>query len=331
MSLIKKQTYIDLILSRNCNSDYLIAKSMTLDFLYGFENPYEAIVNLNKYISENRCMTRIRLSSIYGIILAVETYREFFPTVITDQFILTLMNIFNQKIYATSLDSYDEHMEKLISFIGDNITFKSMPSFMDKIGKLFIHLGTDEELIDIVFEHYCTVLKRILLKLMDKDRDILKYKIGSYQKVFLLEANNQNNEKAKLILEVLDSAIENKKLRRIHISSNTKPEIVEHVKERISYMDDIEIEEIALERFSKDDFDDNSRAILLIDVEEEYSLNMLYLCGILEGRMDESRFLPCFYNIEAESVKDNVYIKELFSRFANENNFEEKIRVFLEA
>ena len=59
MIKVQKQTYLDIIQSTIFSNDSFIAKSITLDLLYSFENPCTSIVYLTDYLNQDYLLGRM--------------------------------------------------------------------------------------------------------------------------------------------------------------------------------------------------------------------------------------------------------------------------------
>ena len=74
MQDVQKKTYLKLIMSEIYSNDAFCAKSITLDFMYQFNNPCLAMLSLTDILNYNTCIAKIGLNCIYGIVLAVQDY-----------------------------------------------------------------------------------------------------------------------------------------------------------------------------------------------------------------------------------------------------------------
>lgn len=325
MDKIQKETYLNLILSPSFSKNYFIAKSITLDFLYGFDNPCTAIIYLNEYISEDNHVASMGLNCVLGVLLAVEEYKRFCPTVIVHRFLLTLIRIVNYKLDDFTVDNYCLCMRKIIEFIGENINFKLLKKFVD-LGAIFIYSDVNNEHVKYVFDVYCYELELACRKLLEENVNLLNYKIVALKNAYLDKTQNEENEKREMldrIYKILDSMNANK----LFIVSNVKDKgeyLVNKLRSQNKFLD---VQLVEKDETNNISYGYEEKVIFLVDFKENDIKEMLYLCGKVEGAVKKNHFLVCFYN--RKEIQDYKILSTLVDCYSDENSFEDRLQKFL--
>lgn len=329
MPNIQKQTYLDLITTSPFADDRFAAKSITLDFLYGFDNPCTAIVHLNECLCHNNFIASMKFNGFLGVLLAVEEYKHFYSTVIVHRFLLAVIEYIINKSDDYVLDNYVECMKRFIRFIGDNINFKLLANYLD-MGE---HLTYSKELnnnnVKEVFNYYCEVLMDACNILRAKNPSLLDYKLSLYKNKYKMKIEeNQENHKIEMLTEVY-KILNNIDPNKVIIVSNVKEkgaELVNKLRRDHRYLDAQLIEK---EKIRETIFNVNEKVIFIIDLKENDSCEMIYLLGRIEEMVSKNHLLALFYdNKEAEK---NTFYSELISRYSDSNNFEDRLKTLLKA
>lgn len=326
MARIQKQTYVDLLTSSFLGESNFVAKSITLDFLYGFENPCIAIVYLNESLNQDSCLARMELSCIQGILFAVKEYQRFYPTVIIFRFVITLINIVSYKLDDFSLDNYSICMEELIEFIGENIDFKLLSEFVN-LGYNFKYSCMNQKKVEELFKVYCSVLNKVCNRLLMENIDLLVYQITSLRNTYNVKIEQCSDEKETSILNELCQIFNSVKKNKILFISNEDIESQKIIYDLRKMYDRYDIQQIDKECIYNLDVKYAEKVILLIDLAKEDAKDMLYLCGRLEATVKEDCFLACFYNEEVEEV--NKILEVLINRYSKKDDFRSALHKFL--
>lgn len=332
---VQKNTFHSIILSKTYSDNSFMAKSITLDFLFGFNNPYTAIITLNECLSENNRLAKMGLNCIYGIILGVKEYKEFYQTPIVYDFIRTLINAITYKIDDFCINNYRICMEKIIEFIGENIDFKLIIPFFELVS-VFLFCKDDSAEREAVFSKYCKVLDCVCKDLKNKDSRLLSYNLMSVKEE-LSEIELNENSALNQVNKILHNIYNEDKSEMLIVSNKSEMLIVSNLKEknisnslinklqRENYLIDVkDVEKESLMRIT--DFN-NIKIILLIDLENEDFGEMLYMLGLMEGKLDKGRLLGCFYNCDKANTE--VFLQNLIGRYAIEDNLDDALRKFL--
>lgn len=318
---VQRKTYLSIILSNTYSSNSFAAKSITLDFLFGFKNPYTAIVCLNECLNDDNYLAKIGLNCIYGILLAVEEYAKFFQTTIGHKFIETLIEIITYKIEDVSIDNYNLCMEKILEFIGNNINFKLIIPFIDLVN-VFLYCEGEHTNRNKIFEKYLNVLDFACKRLLKENSKLLYYKISTIRN----ELNDKNIDKNPIIDKVCNT------LNSIYSDNTTEVLLVSNVKEKAhSIVNQIQktYQYINIEFIEKEEVmdsleaDNSLKIIFLIDLNNDDYCEMLYLFGVTKGMMKQNQLFAVFYN--TQNHQTNVFLKNLIACYSDDSNFQDKL------
>ena len=293
MPNIQKSTFINLIMSLPFSEDSFASKSITLDFLYGFDNSCTAIVCLNEYISEDNHLASMSLKCIYGVLLAVEEYKYVYPTVITQKFIMSLINIIIYKLGDSSLTDYLTCMKKILDFIGKNLSFRLLGEYV-KLGSFFIYSDLNNGNIKEVFEKYCDTLSSVLSKFIKDDSSALNYKIESFQNMYGDKINSNNDEKEKEVLNRIYNILKNANKCNIYIIANKQDLTGFTINElkNISKLSQIRV--LRKESIRSFSYKYEDKIIFLLDFNEDDWSEMLSLLGCVANKVKGGNVFACF-------------------------------------
>lgn len=320
MPEVQKETYLNIILSKACSENYFIAKSSTLDFLFGFENPYSGMVYLNECLNEDNQLAKISLNSIYGILLAVKEYKEFHQTSVIYRFVKTLIDVLNYKIDDTSISNYKECMEMILEFIRQNINFKLIiPLF--ELSKIFQYYEGKNDQRETILKKYCNVLKDACNELQKENTKLLCFKLERLKK----ELNEQELSPDSILSQVnniINSIFQNSKKKLLIVSNieNEKDSLANNI---LKENEQIEVSVVEKEEIKDIRLDDSLRVLFLIDFKNDDFGEYIYWFGVMEGKMEKNHLLGCFYN--PEIINTNVTYQKLIDRYADKHNLDDKL------
>lgn len=323
---VQKETYLNVILPNQYSDDSFVTKSMTLDFLFGFNNPYLAFTTLNECLNKNNRLAKMGLNCIYGILLAVKEYSKFYNTTIIGDLVGTLINVITYKIDDVETKNYKNCMEKILEFISENVSFKMIKSFFELANIFSFCEGANKDREE-VFKKYCDVLECACEELKRKNARLLCYSLQSVKAEWNGEEIN-NKDSLKQINNVLANIYDEKKTddNVLYIISNIEDsKEVSEIQKKYRKIDVHQLDKENLESINRGD---KCKILFLIDAQKEGCDEMLYWFGLMEGKLERQQLLGCFYNCENDSSKP-IY-KKLFDRYANENNLEDRLSKFLQ-
>lgn len=323
---VQKETYLNVILPNQYSEDSFVTKSITLDFLFGFNSPYSAFVTLNECLNENNRLAKMGLNCIYGILLAVKEYSKFCKTAISEGLISTLINVITYKIDDFNTKNYKDCMIKILEFISDNVDFKMITSFF-QLANTFLYCEGVNEDREEVFRKYCEVLEYVCEELKRKNAKLLCYSLQSVKAEWNGEEIN-NKDSLKQINNILANVYDEKKAddNVLYIISNIEDcKEVNGIQKKYRKIDVQQLDKENLEGINRGD---KCKVLFLIDAQKEDCGEMLYLFGLIEGKLERQQLLGCFYNCENDSSKP--ICKKLFDRYANENNLDDRLSKFLQ-
>lgn len=215
MSSIQKSTYTDLISTSVYTENAFLARSITLDFLYSFENSYLAIFELTNALNEDRKLARLGIKCIHGIVLGVESFTLQTTAVVSTKFIDTLILAVRYKVDNPSLPEYVKCMNKILDFISKNMELQLLNAFFSLV-ESFVYCEWEKNGNIEVFNLYCVAVSNACRKLMKRDRRTFLYYISKFRSQYM---EFENDEILKNFCEVLKQ-FENEKIG--YIISNDK-------------------------------------------------------------------------------------------------------------
>ncbi len=323
---IQKRTYLNLILSKTCSEEPFVAKSLTLDFLNGFDNPCTAIVYLNESLTEGNQYTRIGLNCAYGILLAVEEYRHFTPTIIIYKFLETLIDFAINKLDDITIKNYETCMAGIIKFIGQNINFRLISNFV-KLGHTFIYSDMKNEKIKNIFKVYCETLKCSCEQLLKENRALLCYKIPSLTNTNTVDSEVCTSDEKRQVVDGINKILNSICTTNLLVLSNDEEKRDAWTNKLRKKYDCINVKAVQCCEVYDSLPSNNIKIIVLIDLKRNDYFEMLYLLGRLEGQTSENQLLACFYN--TDNFNEYKEFKDLIGRYANEADFESRLNVLL--
>ena len=328
---VQKQTYIDIIQSTIFSNDPFIAKSITLDLLYSFENPCTSIVYLTDYLNQDYLLGRMGVNCVYGIVLAIEEYKKFYPTVIIHRFVDTLITFVSYKIGDTGIRNYKACMSKILKFIGDNLNYKLLHRFVD-LGSEFKYIGisgTDISEENGIFEEYCNILEKTCERLSKENHALFEYKVLQFKDIYA--ASESDDSVDKKINSILKDVCEKRDCSEVvvissknnSLSSNTLNSLDKELK--VLWLDIDDIDDIDAKSIKK-----NTKVIMLVDTVEDHLDKILFYYGVIKERVNDSNVLICFSKVDDSDANKNDFVKKIISCNANETNFEDRLARFLQ-
>lgn len=322
---VQKETYLNIILSNTYSDDSFAAKSITLDFLFGFKNSDTAIISLNECLNEDNHLAKMGLNCIYGILLAVKEYGTFYKPTTVYEFVRTLINILTYKIEDVLIDNYKDCMEKILEYISENVDFKLIVPFFE-LANIFSFCEGSDEKRDEVLNKYCKALDYACKKLMRKDSKLLSYNLLSVKEE-LKEKDKDKNSFLNHINTILSYIYDGDRKELLIISNmeNGVANMVNNLKKNHQQKD---IRIIDTEELGKIQQTNNSKVLFLIDFEESNFDEFIYWFGMMEGKLERNQLLGCFYN--CEKVSKRMLYKTLIDRYTNENSMTDKLTKFLQ-
>lgn len=309
MQDIQKQTYSKLIMSKIYSEDAFCAKSITLDFMYQFNNPCIAMLSLTDILNHDNCIAKVGLKCIYGIVLAVEDYFKYTQKVIMSKFTKTLIDGVVYRIADTSLEDYEDCMIKIMQFITQNADINLLYPYFELI-RPFRFSDLDNDKNKRVYEAYCLNLRQVCNRLLKENERLFFYKLNSIRSLYEPFRHDKNlHEFIKVIDEVFDKIVD-----RVYILSNNnnkfagiETQLRKEFGEKIHNLEKDEIDNITIEK---------CKVIFILDFEQEDRNEMLYYLGKLEGELKTNgMFLAIFYGCSTPHVETNPVIKKLIDRY----------------
>lgn len=321
---IQKQTYISIMLLNSFLEDAFLAKSATLDFLFGCSNSCTAIMSLNECLSEDNHLAKMGLNEVYGIVLAVEEYKELFSVTIIHKFIITLINVISYKIGDTSIENYETCMNKILNFIGDNIDYDLISHFL-RVSLEFIYCEKSQK--EKIFDTYHKVLEKSCKRLKLKNSKLFFYKIDAEKNMIVENINNNEDEDSKKILEKIYEVINdvscNDMIMVIDNDENLGAYVQEHINKVVPSDCVNHIEDRS--KILKLCFDEYDKMILAVNCNKRDFFEMMYYLGKLEEKMEIGHLLVCFDNNDS----GNVYLQKLVDRYSDKASFPNKLKKLL--
>lgn len=316
MQDIQKQTYSKLIRSKIYSDNAFCAKSITLDFMYQFNNPCIAMLSLTDILNHDNCIAKIGLKCIYGIVLAVDDYFKYTQKVIMSKFTKTLIDGVVYKIADISLDDHDDCMINIMQFITQNVDFNLLYPYFELIRPFkFSDLGIDKT--KRVYDAYCQNLRQVCNRLLKENEKLFFYKLNGMRSLYeSFRVDTRLQDFTKVIDDFFDKIVD-----RVYVLTNNssksagfETQLQKDFGERIRNLEKDEIDNIINEK---------CKVIFILDFEKENKNEMLYYLGKLEGALRRKEmFIAIFYGCSTEFVKTNPAIKELTDRYIQGDNFE---------
>ena len=309
MQEIQKQTYSKLITSKTFASDAFYAKSITLDFMYQFDNACIAMLSLTDILCEDNCIGKIGVKCIYGIVLAVNEYFRYTQKVIMTRFLDVLLDGVIYKITDISLDDHDDCMVNIMEFITQNKDFHLLYPYFEIIRPLKFS-DLENKKIKKVYDSYCQNLRKVCDRLMNQNEKLFFYKLNGIKNLY---KPFRNDERLSDFMQIIDQ-YSKEITSRVYILSNDssrttgfEERLRKDFNESISSLEIGEIDKVVNEK---------CKVILILDFEQGIKNEMLYYLGKLEGMLSTRKsFLAIFYGCSTETVKNNHAISELINRY----------------
>ena len=318
MQDIQKQTYSKLISSKIYSDDTFCAKSITLDFMYQFNNPCIAMLSLTDVLIHDNCIAKIGLKCTYGIVLAVDDYFKYTPKVIMSKFTKTLIDGVVYKIADISIDDHDDCMINIMQFIAQNVDFNLLYPYFELI-RPFRFSDLQIEKNKRVYDAYCQNLRQVCDRLLKENEKLFFYKLNGIRSLY---ESFRNDTRLQDFTKVIDEFF-NKVVDRVYVLTNNSSKsawLQNHLQkefgERICNLENDEIDNIINEK---------CKVIFILDFEQENKSEMLYYLGKLEGILRKKEmFIAIFYGCFTEFVETNPAIKKLIDRYIQGENLENK-------
>ena len=328
MIKVQKQTYLDIIQSTIFSNDSFIASGITLDLLYSFENPCTSIVYLTDYLNQDYLLGRMGVNCVYGIVLAIEEYKKFYPAVIIHRFVDTLITFVSYKIGDTGIRNYKACMSKILEFIGDNLNYKLLRRFVD-LGSEFKYIGisgADISEENGIFEEYCNILTKTCKRLAEENHALFEYKVLQFKDIYA--ASESDDSVDKEIDSILKDVCEKRECSKVVVISSKNKSLFSN---RLNSLD----KEVKVQRMDIDDIDvksieKNTKVIMLVDIVEDHLDKILFYYGVIKERVSDSNVLICFSKVDDSNVNKNDFVKKIISCNADETNFEDRLARFLQ-
>lgn len=314
MQDIQKQTYSKLIRSEIYSDDVFCAKSITLDFMYQFNNPCIAMLSLTDILNHDNCIARIGLKCIYGIVLAVDDYFKYTQRVIMSKFTKTLIEGVVYKIADISLEDHDNCMINIMQFITQNVDFNLLYLYFDLI-RPFKFSDLENDKIKRVYEAYCQSLRQVCNRLLKENEKLFFYKLNNIRSLY---ESFRNDTRLQCFIKVIDDFFD-KIVDRVYILTNNssksagvETQLRKEFGEKICNLEKDEIDNIINEK---------CKVIFIFDFEQENKNEMLYYLGKLEGALKtKEMFIAIFYGCSTQYVETNPAIKKLTDRYIQGDN-----------
>lgn len=316
MQGIQKQTYLKLIMSKIYSEDAFCAKSITLDFMYQFDNPCIAMLSLTKILNYDNCIAKVSLKCIFGIVLAVEDYFKYNQKVIMSKFTNTLIDGVVYRIDDTFIEDYEDYMIKIIQFITQNVDFNLLYSYFELI-RPFKFSNLENSKNKSVYEAFCQNIRQVCNRMLIENEKLFYYKLNIIKSRYEFFRNDENmKEFIKVIDEVCDKIID-----QVYIFSNNsnifagiETQLRKDLGENIHNLEKDEVDKIINEKY---------KVIFILDFQKDDFNEMLYYLGKLEAKLrSNNMFLAIFYGCSASHVKGNPAIKRLIDRYIQGENAE---------
>lgn len=316
MQNIQMQTYSKLIRSKIYSDDTFCAKSITLDFMYQFNNPCIAVLSLTDILNYDNCIAKIGLKCTYGIVLAVEDYFKYTQKVIMSKFTKTLIDGVVYKITDISLDDHDDCMINIMQFITQNVDFNLLFPYFELIRPFkFSDLEIDKT--KRVYEAYCQYLRQVCKRLLKENEKLFFYKLNGMRGLYeSFRKDSRLQDFTKVIDEFLDKIVEQVCVLTNNSSKSAmlQTRLQNDFGDRICNLEIDEIDNIINEK---------CKVIFILDFEQENKSEMLYHLGKLEGALGkEEMFIAVFYGCSTKFVESDPTIKKLIDRYIQEDNLD---------
>lgn len=312
---VQKQTYLKIIMSKVYSEDAFCAKSVTLDFMYQFNNPCVAMLSLTDILNYDGCIAKIGLKCIYGIVLAVEEYFKYMQKVIMSNFTRTLIDGMAHKIDDTFIDDYENCMINIMQFVSQNAEINLLYPFLELV-RSFEFSNLDNDKTKKVYDVFCQCLKHICHRLMNENKKLFIYRLTGIKCRY---EHYRNDDRLWDFIKLLDE-FSNESDNQIYFLSNNSDKSAE-LELRLSKEFEGKIQ--TLQKYEIDDFKfERCKVIFILDFEQEDAEEMLYYLGKLEGILGtHDTFLAVFYNCSAQQVKTSPGIRKLVDRYIQADEY----------